>query len=191
MTRHARVLEPADLRVVLKHARKTQAQRNTVIVLLSYKAGLRACEIAGLSWPMVVTASGEIAACIDLSGTVTKNGRPRVIPLNKELARALAALHKLQSWPRDGPVIRSQRGGHMTARSVVNWFAEIYAEAGLTGCSSHSGRRTFVTRAARALVKAGGSLRDVQELVGHSSLSTTERYIQGDRAAQHRLVQLA
>lgn len=79
----------------------------------------------------------------------------------------------------------------MTARSIVNWFADIYAEAGLVGCSSHSGRRTFVTRAARALVKAGGSLRDVQELVGHRSLSTTERYIEGDRAAQHRLVQLA
>ena len=191
MTRHARVLGPADVRVVLKYARKTQAERNTVIVLLSYKAGLRACEIAGLSWPMVVTASGEIAPCMDLSGTVTKNGRPRVIPLNQKLAHTLARLHKLQGWPSDGPVIRSQRGGHMTPRGVVNWFAEIYAEAGLTGCSSHSGRRTFVTRAARALVKAGGSLRDVQELVGHSSLSTTERYIQGDRMAQHRLVQLA
>ena len=51
----------------LRHERElhvTQAQRNTVIVLLSYKAGLRACEIAGLSWPMVVTATGEIAPCM-------------------------------------------------------------------------------------------------------------------------------
>jgi integrase/recombinase XerD len=191
MTRHARVLEPEDVRVVLQYARRTQSERNTVIVLLSFKAGLRACEIAGLSWPMVQTPSGDIAAAIDLSGRVTKSGRSRVIPLNRALGRALAKLHKVDGRPKEGPVIRSQRGGHMTARSLVNWFAEVYAEAGLTGCTSHSGRRTFVTRAARALVKSGGSLRDIQELVGHRSLSTTERYIQGDRAAQHRLVQLA
>jgi integrase/recombinase XerD len=191
MSRHARVLEPEDVRVVLQSARKTQAERNTVIVLLSFKAGLRACEIAGLSWPMVLTPSGGIAAAIDLNGRITKSGRSRVIPLNRELARALTKLHRVDVWPSEGPVIRSQRGGHMTARGLVNWFAEVYADAGLTGCSSHSGRRTFVTRAARALVKSGGSLRDVQELVGHRSLSTTERYIEGDRAAQHRLVQLA
>ena len=133
----------------------------------------------------------EIAATIDLSGAVTKNGHARVIPVNRDLGRSLAKLAKTEGWPIDGPVVRSQRGGHMTPRGIVNWFAAVYAEAGLTGCSSHSGRRTFVTRTARALVRAGGSLRDVQELVGHRSLSTTERYIQGDRAAQHRLVQLA
>jgi integrase/recombinase XerD len=191
MSRHARVLEPEDLRVVLQYARKTQAERNAVILLLSFKAGLRACEIAGLSWPMVLTTAGDVAPAIDLSGRITKSGCSRVIPLNRELARALTKLHKVRGRPREGPVVRSQRGGHMTARSLVNWFAEVYSAAGLTGCSSHSGRRTFVTRAARALVKSGGSLRDVQELVGHRSLSTTERYIQGDRAAQHRLVQLA
>jgi integrase len=191
MTRHARVLEPGDVRIVLQYARQAQAERNTVIVLLSFKAGFRACEIAGLSWPMVLTPSGEISATIDLSGDITKNGRPRVIPMHRQLGAALAKLRKAYDWPDDGPVIVSQRGGHMTPRGIVNWFAAVYAEAGLTGCSSHSGRRTFVTRAARALSKAGGSLRDVQELVGHRSLSTTERYIQGDRLAQHRLVQLA
>src|ERR1700740_63104 len=119
MTRHARVLEPEDLRVVLQHARKTQAERNTVIILLSFKAGLRACEIAGLSWPMVLTPSGDVAAAIDLSGRITKSGYSRTIPLNKALAKALARLHKVQGRPREGPVIGSQRGGHMTARSVV------------------------------------------------------------------------
>ena len=78
----------------------------------------------------------------------------------------------------------------MTARSVVNWFRATYAELGLDGCSSHSGRRTFMTRAARLLAKTGGSLRDVQELAGHRALTTTERYIQGDRDIQQRLVRL-
>lgn len=78
----------------------------------------------------------------------------------------------------------------MTARSTVNWFASLYAELGLIGCSSHSGRRTFITRSARLLARIGGSLKDVQELAGHRHLTTTEGYIQGDREAQRKLVRL-
>lgn len=78
----------------------------------------------------------------------------------------------------------------MTARGVVNWFSQVYRELGLQGCSSHSGRRTFITRSARLLPKMGGSLRDVQELAGHRSLNTTERYIEGDRDVQRRLIRL-
>ena len=55
---------------------------------------------------------------------------------------------------------------------VVVWFHRAYATIGLKGCSSHSGRRTFITRAARLVHKAGGSLRDVQLLAGHRSLQT-------------------
>ncbi len=78
----------------------------------------------------------------------------------------------------------------MRPRSVVNWFRATYAELGFAGCSSHSGRRTFITRTARLLARTGGSLRDVQELAGHRSLTTTECYNQGDRDAQRKLVRL-
>jgi integrase len=121
---------------------------------------------------------------------ITKGGRPRCIPIATDLNAALKKLHRAQGRPYDGPVIQSERGGAMTARSVVNWFRDTYDSLGMAGCSSHSGRRTFITRAARLLPKINGSLRDVQELAGHSALSTTERYIQGDRAIQRKLVAL-
>ncbi len=103
-----------------------------------------------------------------------------------------SALVKLASLQvaRDGPVIRSERGGPMSPVSIVCWFAKAFRAIGLEGCSSHSGRRTFITRAARLVHKAGGSLRDVQLPAGHRSIQTTQRYIDGDTEAQHKLVSL-
>ena len=78
----------------------------------------------------------------------------------------------------------------MTPQSIVIWFANGYRVIGLNGCSSHSGRRTFITRAARLVHRTGGSLRDVQLLAGHRSIHTTERYIDGDTDAQRKLVSM-
>jgi integrase len=85
-------------------------------------------------------------------------------------------------------VITSERGGQMAPLSVVVWFNRAFKNIGLKGCSSHSSRRTFVTRAARIVHKAGGSLRDVQLLAGHRSNQTTQRYIDADSDAQRKLV---
>lgn len=185
----AKVLAPAELRRLRKRVRHGRhGIRNDVMVLLSFKAGLRACEIAGLDWTMVLDPSGRIGNSLMIGSGIAKNGRARRLPLHADLKAALALL-KRQAGPRPtGPVVQSQRGGRMTARSVVNWFKSIYDELGLDGCSSHSGRRTFITLSARLIAKAGGSLRDIQELAGHSDLSTTQRYIEGDRDAQRKLV---
>lgn len=191
MTQPARVLEAADVRRLLRHASSHRYPlRSTATILLSFKAGLRACEIAGLDWTMVLKPSGQLDTHLAVASSIAKNGRARRIPINPDLASALIALHRDAGKPRDGPVILSERGTNLRPRSVVNWFAQLYDETGLAGCSSHSGRRTFITRTARLLGRTGGSLRDVQELAGHRSLTTTERYIQGDRAAQHKLVRL-
>jgi integrase/recombinase XerD len=70
------------------------------------------------------------------------------------------------------------------------WFGRLYRKLGFTGASSHSGRRTFITQAARKIIQCGGSLRDVQELAGHASLATTQSYIAGDAEAKRRVVAL-
>ena len=160
------------------------------MVLLSFKAGLRAGEIAGLEWAMVLRPDGRLGPHISVAASIAKMGSGRRVPISAELRAALRTLQRESGKPLMGPLIRSERGRHMTARSVVNWFAEVYRALGLSGCSSHSGRRTFITRTARLLAKVGGSLRDVQELAGHRSIMTTERYIEGDRDIQRRLIRL-
>jgi integrase len=87
-----------------------------------------------------------------------------------------------------GPIIRSYRGSHLKANSVVNWFVALFKELGFEGCSSHSGRRSFITVAARNIHRSVCSLRDVQLVAGHRSIETTERYIDGDTCAQRKLV---
>jgi integrase len=162
--------------------------RNRLIVLLSVKAGLRAAEIAKLSWDMVLEPSGKVGAVIELQDKIAKKRGGRSIPIHTTLRRAL--IEARDACLGQGAIIRSERGGPMTPMSVVVWFNRAYSALGLGGCSSHSGRRTFITRAARAVHKAGGSLRDVQLLAGHRSIQTTQRYIEGDTDAQRRLVSL-
>ncbi len=88
------------------------------------------------------------------------------------------------------PVIHSERDRGLSAGAVVVWFHRLYADLGRVGCSSHSGRRSFITRAARKIGEVGGSLRDIQALAGHASLGTTARYIEADAEAQRKLVML-
>ena len=187
--KQAKVLSPLDLDDLLTFADCTRNPiRNRVIVLLSAKAGLRAGEIANLTWDMVLAANGQIGSMIELRDHAAKNGSGRLIPIHSDLADALSACREESA--QSNHVVGSERGGPMTALSIVVWFNRAFRNIGLQGCSSHSGRRTFITRAARLVHKAGGSLRDVQLLAGHRSIQTTQRYIDGDSDAQRKLVSL-
>lgn len=185
--KRAKILSEDDLEDLLVYASATRNPiRNRVIVLLSAKAGLRAGEIAQLTWDMVVGPTGAVGIVIELYDHAAKKQSGRVIPMHKHLRDALIDLRGV-SRPT-GSVVVSERGGAMTPLSIVVWFNRAFKNIGLKGCSSHSGRRTFVTRAAHIVHKAGGSLRDVQLLAGHRSIQTTQRYIDGDTEAQRKLV---
>jgi integrase/recombinase XerD len=154
-------------------------------LLLSLKAGLRAGEIAHLTWDMVLGPTGEIGSVIELRDCAAKKEQRQA---HSDSPEPPGRPGRLAQADDRQPVIQSERGGPMTPASIVNWFAIAYRAVGLAGCSSHSGRRTFITRAARLVHKAGGSLRDVQLLAGHRSIQTTQRYIDGDTDAQRKLV---
>jgi integrase/recombinase XerD len=159
-----------------------------VIFLLSVKAGLRAKEIASLTWRMVTDARGHIGQAIHLENSASKGQSGRVIPMNEELRAALAEYFRSIYLPASRFLIESERSKGMSPQAVVNLFWRWYQHIGFDGCSSHSGRRTFITNTARKISTVGGSLRDVQMLAGHTNLRTTQRYIEANPEAQVRIV---
>lgn len=189
--KQAKPLSKGQIEAVLGYLARTRHPiRNPLIFLLSIKAGLRAREIALLTWRMVTDAQGEIGQAIVLQDEASKGRSGRVIPLNEELRRALIDWRQAIPATPDARVIRTERTKQASPQVIVNMFARWYEQIGFDGCSSHSGRRTFITNAARKISLVGGSLRDVQMLAGHSSLRVTQRYIDGEEEAQRKIVEL-
>lgn len=195
LTKQAKTLNKNQIGAVLNFlATRRNALRNQTIFLLSVKAGLRAKEIACLRWEMILDADGSLSNELALVDEASKGKSGRRIPLNKDLNGKLAKLlvdHRRQRnfLPSDH-VIRTERADRTSAQAIVNMFAQWYSDLGLIGCSSHSGRRTFITNAAKKITTVGGSLRDVQYLAGHSSLQTTERYIDYSETARRSIVDM-
>lgn len=189
--KQAKTLSDTELNRLLRLVKRGRyPARDRAMVLLSVKAGLRACEIAGLTWAMATDPRQRVGRLLEVRDRISKKQRGRVVPINGDLRDALVALQRVAKPKPDDPIVASERGGHMRATAVVNWFGALYQRAGLVGCSSHSGRRTFITKAARLIHRVGGSLRDVQQLAGHASIEMTQRYIDGSTQAKHALVDL-
>lgn len=188
--RQAKTLSAAQIRAVEAHLQGTRHPlRNRVIFLLSLRAGLRAKEIADLTWGMVTDPQGQLANVIRLTNAAAKGKSGGVVPIAKRLRLALEQLRQLSSDPiGDSPVIRTERSPKASAQVIVNMFQEWFSALGFEGCSSHSGRRTFITMSARNIGRFGGSLRDVQALARHSSLAMTQRYIEIDSRAMQLVV---
>jgi integrase/recombinase XerC len=192
--KQAKIISDKQVRAVMAElSSRRYPIRDQVMFLLSIKAGLRAKEIACVTWGMVTDAEGEIADVIALENRASKGrGGGRHIPIHPDLKAALIQLHRDRGEKArpDMPVIHSERDRGLSAAAVVVWFHRLYAGLGMVGCSSHSGRRSFITRGARRISEVGGSLRDIQQLAGHASLSTTARYIEADHEAQRKIVGL-
>jgi len=192
--KQAKILADKQVRAVLAELdTRRYPLRDRTMFMLSLKAGMRAKEVASVTWGMVTDAEGQIGDVIALENRASK-GRAggRHIPIHSDLKTVLIQLHRDRGDKArsDMPVIHSERDRGLSAAAVVVWFHRLYADLGMVGCSSHSGRRSFITRAARKISEVGGSLRDVQQLAGHASLGTTARYIEADAEAQKKVVAL-
>ena len=185
--KQAKPLSEQQQRAVLSFlASRRHSERNTLMFLLSVDAGLRACEVGSLEWSMVTDAAGNLTDEIRLQNKASKGRSGGVVYMSKRLREAFAVYSADQVLR--GSVIKSQRGKPMSAQVVTNWFFQLYRALGFDGCSSHSGRRTAITRWSRKISSVGGSLRDVQMLARHASLQMTQRYIQVSEDACRKVV---
>ena len=195
--KQSKTLNKSQIDMVSHHLRsKRNGLRNLIIFLFSVKSGLRSKEISKLQWKMVLSSDGLIDDYINLTNSSSKGSNGgRVIPLHKELKKYLIELleehKKLYGFDTNKSyIVRTERKTSTTSQTIVNMFQKWYRVLGLIGCSSHSGRRTFITETSKKISLVGGSLRDIQMMVGHSSLQTTQRYIESDSESQRRVVEL-
>ena len=132
--------------------------RDRVIILLSVRAGLRAKEVSNIRWSMVTDAQGAVTDTIHLVNGASKGKRGgREIPMAKDLRRALVELQAFKSGAPDDRIIFSERDIGISPKALAIWFLTLYRDLGLKGASSHSGRRTFITKAAKAVEQLGGT----------------------------------
>ena len=184
MSRRAKTLTPEQLVQVLDYVGKTSSTplRDYALVLLSFKGGLRAGEMAGLSWRDVTDAFGAVRAdAFEIPNGIAKKGHGRTVPMHRALYAGLVALKEMShkdatrgNKPVIGAVIDGTR---LSANSLQKYMSRLYSSMGLEGVTSHSGRRTFITRGLRLANQHGCSIRDVQNAVGHRYIDTTEAYI--------------
>jgi len=193
LTKHAKTINPKMVIATLHYLDGTRHPvRNRLIFLLSVKMGLRAKEIAHLTWSMILDAEGNFTDTLTLDNSASKGKHGgRVIPLSQTIRDALRT-HYDPSTRKDPHhrIIQTERSDRVAPQVIVNMFQKWFADLGYEGCSSHSGRRTFITNASKKITSVGGSLRDIQYLAGHSSLQTTQGYIEGDSRAREKVVEL-
>ena len=148
-----------------------------------------------MSWKEVCNSDGEVDTQINLTNQISKGNSGRVIPLHKSVRENLIELLERHKKYRafiisTSFIVRTERSPFTTSQTIINMFQKWYRTLGLIGCSSHSGRRTFITETSKKISLVGGSLRDIQMMAGHSSLQTTQRYIDGDSQSQRKVVNL-
>lgn len=174
--RQAKVPNEIELRRVLAvvDAGKHSA-RNRMAVMLSFLAGMRVGEIAALKIEDVFGSDGQPRDQIHLKAAYTKGKQSRTVFVGKRLAKELKiyqdALGQLPAF--DAPLLKTQKRSAFSANTLCQLFGELYGRAGVDGASSHSGRRSFITK----LAHSGVSPKVIMTLAGHKNLSTTQRYI--------------
>ena len=183
----AKVLTEKEVRKVLLYiASKKHAARNRAMFTILNATGMRVGELAALRLCDVLTQTGEIVEEIRLAADQTKGSRGRVVVLNQkaqeEIKNYLQTRFKLKELlavtmtDTSRALFTTQKNPNrgFTASTLAQHFHYMYKGAGIAGASSHSSRRSFITK----LSEMGVSVRVLMDLAGHRSLAVTQKYIE-------------
>ena len=193
--KRAKTFDEKQFDKLLKHVTENSPMpvRDRLIVALSFKAGLRVGEIAKIKIAAMLTTTGTIAKDINIFSDVAKGRRERTVPMNGLVKECLQAFRKAypsadvvaisaQPWrwklERGEAIPAHAAHKAMSPTALRAYYNRLIQSGGFEGASTHSGRRTFGTTLARSANHHHCSLRDVQRLMGHASIETTEQYIE-------------
>jgi len=146
--------------------------RDRALLEVTYSCGVRVSELIGLDW-------SDVDGSLELVRVRGKGGKERLVPIGKTALAALGAYRERlpELCPRrlrdEHAVFLNRRGTRLTTRSVARLLDHYVVRSGIaTKASPHALRHSFATH----LLNAGADLRAIQELLGHASLSTTQKY---------------
>jgi integrase/recombinase XerD len=175
--KQAKTLTDDELDQVLSHVKqRSHSSRNRAMILMTFWGGFRVGEVAALQYSDVYDDAGAVKPEIRLDAAVTKGKHARTVFLPEKLRAELAAYQpKHPSKTAHSPLFQTQKSSErgFSANTATQLFLALYKGAGIDGASSHSGRRTFITR----LASKGVTVRVLASLAGHKSIATTQRYI--------------
>jgi integrase/recombinase XerD len=195
----ARVLTERELRKVLNFCNtQPHSARNRAMLLCTHQAGMRVGEVAALRICDVLAADGAILEEISLSATQTKGNKARTVLMPKKLRdelehylqqrfglKELLAVTYTDTQRALFPTQKNPKRG-FTANTLCQLFHKIYKAAKMTGATSHSGRRGFISH----LADKGVGVRVLMALAGHTSIATTQRYIELNPTVMKAAVEL-
>lgn len=177
LPKHLRPGEIEDL-IEVDHKEGPFGLRDRAIAELLYASGLRVGELVSLDWPRIDLGNRTLRV-------LGKGGKERMVPFGRKACEALAAWHRVWGEIRarckvmqpDEPVFLNNRGRRLGDRSIRRILDQMATASGLaTDVHPHALRHTFATH----MLEEGADLRTIQELLGHSSLATTQRYTHVD-----------
>jgi len=152
---------------LMESPKEKERLRDRAILELLYSSGLRVSELVGLD-------GNHLDLELGIVKVMGKGRKERIVPVGKKAMEALKAyLYHRDHVEANAPIFLNTRGGRLTSRSVGRLVKKYSRQSGVfRKISPHSLRHTFATH----LLDAGADIREIQEMLGHTSLSTTQRY---------------
>lgn len=177
MSKQAKTLNNEEIRKVLDYvATRKHSERNRAMVYTIFNTGMRVSEVANLRFNDVVGTDGIVKREIRLNAEDTKTKDARVVFVNDKLHKELTRYVKLYKPSNSNAKFfysQKRTSDGYSANTLAQFFHYLFNRAGITGASSHSGRRSFITN----LANKGVGVRVIMGLSGHKALSSVQCYI--------------